>query len=126
MPRGGFSACRSGGGGPEEEGPDGHGHGDHDELEKVGVFVEVLRALARVAFAAVRRLGRLPAWQRRLFGGQLGSFSAPLDTEAFWCTACYIRAGMPLGVAEEIETILRETLQRRDEKRRWQPSFTVC
>ena len=21
------------------------------------------------------------------------------DTGAFWCTACYIRAGMPLGVA---------------------------
>ena len=70
MPRGGFAACRSSGGAGREEGgpdgPDGHGHGDHDELEKVGVFVEVLRAVARVAFAAVRRLGRLPAWQRRL------------------------------------------------------------
>ena len=77
MPRGGFSACRSGGGGPEEEGPDGHGHGDHDELEKVGVFVEVLRALARVAFAAVRRLGRLPAWQRRL-ALAAAAFAVPL------------------------------------------------
>ena len=35
--------------------------------------------------AAVGAVAPRPAWQRRLFGGQLGSFSAPLSTEAFWC-----------------------------------------
>ena len=55
----------------------------HDrELQRLLHHLLTTMSSDRVDEAAVGAVAPRPAWQRRLFGGQLGSFSAPLSTEA--------------------------------------------
>lgn len=75
------------------------------------------RAAAPEFEVAVEKVGAVrPEWQRQLFGRELGSFTAPLDTETFWRQHPTLRYN-PLFVPGEVDY--------KCEQRYYGPAFTT-